>query len=224
VDKAELGFVAKVTNSGVGHYLPGGFAFVRQMWLEVSVEDAAGTLLVSSGRLDGPTDDLCDASIMDDTDNQMRAFVQGCKVSDPLLVNLQQQLVDVVEVERDASGNALLDERNQFKLIRAERGREVALQFLDGGPVARVRPFDRKPMPPLAPREIRGFSYRFALGIANSANVTGGKLKLRLLFRALPPYFVRALAAAQPPAERPELAPLIGNLHVYEMTSLTHDL
>jgi hypothetical protein len=33
----------KITNSGAGHYLPTGLTEVREMWLDVSVVDAAGT-------------------------------------------------------------------------------------------------------------------------------------------------------------------------------------
>jgi hypothetical protein len=40
---------------------------------------------------------------------------------------------------------------------------------------------------------------------------------VRLLFRNLPPYFLRALAEGQPANEEPKLAPLIMNLRVAEM-------
>ena len=46
-----LTFALQVSNVGTGHNLPGGFAFVRQMWLEVSLLDAAGALLDGSGRV-----------------------------------------------------------------------------------------------------------------------------------------------------------------------------
>jgi len=39
----------KVINSGAGHYLPTGLTEVRQMWLDLKVIDAEGTMLLSSG-------------------------------------------------------------------------------------------------------------------------------------------------------------------------------
>ncbi len=42
----------KVINSGAGHYLPTGITEVRQMWLDVSITDAAGKTLLRSGGLD----------------------------------------------------------------------------------------------------------------------------------------------------------------------------
>ena len=42
----------KVINSGAGHYLPTGLTEVRQMWLDLKVIDAEGTMLLSSGAVD----------------------------------------------------------------------------------------------------------------------------------------------------------------------------
>ncbi len=47
---AELG--VKVTNVAAGHNLPTGINELRQMWLEVLVQDAAGKEIFSSGKLD----------------------------------------------------------------------------------------------------------------------------------------------------------------------------
>ncbi|HMJ15068.1 MAG TPA: hypothetical protein VK524_26825, partial [Polyangiaceae bacterium] len=177
--------------------------------------------LASSGVLAEHTHDLCDASILNDPSNLMNEFLQGCASADPLLVNLQQQLVDRVEAQLDAQGQALLDERQQVKLKRAETGREVVLQYLDGGPIARVRPFDKQALSPLAPGETRAFAYRFAV---NAGTLAGGRLKVRLLFRAVPPYMVRALGKAQAPAETPRLDSLVGNIVIHEMASLEQPL
>ncbi len=42
----------KVINSGAGHYLPTGLTEVRQMWLDVRITDAAGNVLLESGKID----------------------------------------------------------------------------------------------------------------------------------------------------------------------------
>lgn len=53
LESGEVGAVkVKVTNVGAGHNLPTSLTEVRQMWLDVRVTDALGTVLVSSGWLD----------------------------------------------------------------------------------------------------------------------------------------------------------------------------
>jgi len=46
----------KVENSGAGHYLPTGMSEVREMWLDVTISDADGNVLLRSGELDGNGD------------------------------------------------------------------------------------------------------------------------------------------------------------------------
>jgi hypothetical protein len=41
-----------ITNSGAGHKIPTGLIEARQMWLEVTVSDASGTILLDTGTLD----------------------------------------------------------------------------------------------------------------------------------------------------------------------------
>lgn len=196
-----LSFSARVGNTGTGHNLPGGFAFVRQMWLEVSLLDASGRVLDGSGLLASPADDLCDASVVDDAENPMRAFLQGCPKSDPRLVNFQQMLVDRAQPKHDASGTLLVDRRNEALLERAPGAKETAIQTLDAGPIPRLRPVDRKPTPPLFAGESNTFPYAFPIPAGAKA------LRVRLLFRASPPYFLRALGVPQ----------LVSGLEVSEM-------
>ena len=44
--------VVRVTNVGAGHRLPTGVSDFRQMWLQVTVTDATGKVVLSSGKLD----------------------------------------------------------------------------------------------------------------------------------------------------------------------------
>jgi hypothetical protein len=184
-----LGFSVQVANLGAGHNLPGGFAFVRQMWIEVSLLDAAGSLLDGSGHVARGADDLCDASVVDDPQNPMRAFSKGCTKSDPLLVNFQQMLVDNAQVKRGPNGAPLLDVRGEALLERAPGAVETAIQTLNAGPTPRIRPFDKKPTTTIVAGDAHSFPYVFAL---NSGSVVK-TLRLRLMFRASPPYFLRAL-------------------------------
>jgi hypothetical protein len=218
VERGELAFRVEVANTGTGHNLPGGFAFVRQMWLEVTLRDGFGNLVVASGRLDKPTDDLCDASALA-PQNPMRPFIEGCAAADPQLVSFQQQLVTRTRAALDANGVPRLDLRGQPVLETDEGGSETWLQHLEGGPVARVRPADNKPVSALVAGERRSFGYRLPV----PSNAAAGSLRLgvRLLFRPLPPYFLRALARNQPANETPQLTPLIPNVRVFEMAALS---
>jgi hypothetical protein len=219
LESGELSFRIEVANTGTGHNLPGGFAFVRQMWLEVTLKDAFGNVLASSGRIARPTDDLCDSSTLI-ADNPMRGFVEGCSVADPQLVNFQQQLVTRIRVARDAAGQPRQDVRGEPVLEADDGGSETWLQHIEGGPVPRKRPADGKHVPPLAAGERRSFEYRLRLpGAAPPASTL--RLDVRMLFRPLPPYFVRALASAQPENEVPQLRPLLPNVRVFEMAAFT---
>lgn len=198
-----LAFSVEVGNIGTGHNLPGGFAFVRQMWLEVTVLDGSGRELAESGRVSGANADLCDSSIVDDPDNPVRPFLQGCVKSDPLLVNFQQMLLDVTQPKIAANGTPALDRRGEPLLARGPNGREAVIQHLTAGAIPRVRPFDHQPTTALAPGEAHAFPYTFSFDPSAAPKA----LRVRLLFRASPPYFLRAL----------NLAALVSNLEVAEM-------
>ncbi|MEI9951506.1 MAG: hypothetical protein WDO74_21640 [Pseudomonadota bacterium] len=176
------------------------------MWLEISLFDAAGTLLDGSGRIANGADDLCDSSILDDPQNPMRASLNGCAKSDPLLVNFQQMLVDNAQPKRAPNGAPLLDTRGEALLQGAPGARETAIQTLTAGATPRVRPFDKKPTTPLAAGEAHAFPYAFPQSAGRSVKT----LRVRLLFRASPPYFLRALGVANltPSLEVSEMARL----------------
>ncbi|HTQ04478.1 MAG TPA: multiheme c-type cytochrome [Polyangiaceae bacterium] len=215
-----IAFDAKLTNSGTGHVLPGGFAFVRQMWFEVTLTDANGRLLGSSGVLANPTDDLCDASIVDDATSPMRPLLAGCRAVDPQLVNFQQMLVDEVVAARDEHGVIRTGYRGERLLERAAGSRETAIQTLDAGPVPRTRRSTGKPVAPLPPGESTSFPYRFEL----TKGEIPKRVTVRLLFRVASPYFLRALGRDQPPGETPRLDALVGALIVTEMARATVEL
>jgi hypothetical protein len=207
-----LGFAVTVTNSGTGHNLPGGFAFVRQMWLEAVVYGENGAVLASSGAVASGADDLCDASVLDDLESPVRPFVVGCTKSDPNLVSFQQKLVTAIQVQRDASGAIKTGSRGENLLEHAPGAKEAVIQELTGGPVARVRPSTGKPVTPLTPGETGTYPYALALGGA-----VAKRLEVRLLFRVAAPYFLRALGQGQAPGEKVRLATLPSALEVSEM-------
>lgn len=208
---------ATVANVGTGHRLPSGFAFVRQLWLEVSVRTRDGRVLASSGVIDSVDQDLCDSGLFEITSRAMLPFTKGCKREDPLLVNFQSILIDKVQPAEDADGSPLRDELGQAVLEAAPGARETTLQHFTGGAVARRRGVDGKPVVALEPNEEKSFKYEFELGRAVDSAYD---VRVRLMFRAIAPYFLRALGAAQDASEAP-VAPLVQNLRIDELKAVT---
>jgi hypothetical protein len=197
-----------------GHNLPTGFAFARQMWIELVVKDGGSTIF-QSGVLARNDDDLCDNGTFGETTNPLRGFVQGCTAVDTSLVNIQTKLVDKIAVEADNFGQPKKDEGGDNVLIQSREGNETYLQFLTGGGVARTRPIDKTLVGPLRPLQRKTYNYAIPL----PRNVRNGTWTARLLFRNLPPYWVRAMGKEQKPgtADGPQLTPLIANLQIVEM-------
>jgi hypothetical protein len=213
VQGSTLDFNVDIANVGVGHRLPGGFAFVRQLWFEVKIFDAAGALLESSGTVPSPEHDLCDADMFTGISKSVLPFTLGCSEPDLALVNFQTVLLDRVEAAKDADGNPILDNMGQPVLAATKDATETFLQHFTGGPIARVRGFDKKPVPPLDPGEQRSFNYSFELGPKMDS---ADSIQVRLLFRAFAPYFFRALGKGQPASEQ-NVAPLTANLRIDEL-------
>jgi hypothetical protein len=214
VDEDRLAVTVTVTNSGAGHDLPTGFAFMRQMWIELVV-DAEGARIFESGTLAAPDRDLCDAGTLEDPG--MAPLVVGCTGPDESLVNFQKKLVDRTEVLQGPGGVRVPnDQGDGFVAVAAQGSRETAVQRLFGNPTSRKRPVDGQVLSAIAPRETRAFVYR--LPVAGQERVT---VSARLLFRHLPPYAIRALARATTDPKAPRLEPMIANLDVVEMASAT---
>jgi hypothetical protein len=210
-----------LTNAGAGHNLPSGFAFARQMWIELLVTDATGKQLVfESGVLRKNTDDLCDRATFDDAQSPIRQHMEGCQASDPQLVNFQRKLVDKADILKDAAGQPVVNERGELTPVAAADASETSIQRVAGNPVVRKRPIDGQPMVSLTPGQSRSFGYAFRI----PAGMGAVSIRARLMFRNLPPYFLRDLAKNQPPNEKPQLGPLIANLDVVEMASASVQL
>lgn len=212
-----LAFKVTVSNSGTGHRLPGGFAFVRQMWLEAVVKSASGEVLASSGTVQSPEHDVCDPGMFTGLSQSILPFTLGCDKPDPLLANFQAVLLDHTEAAKKPDGSLDIDELGAPRLAPKEGAQETFLQHFTGGPVARVRGVDNKPNPPLDPGEVRTLAYAFELG---ERVKDAREVQVRLLFRAFAPYFLRALGKNQPPSEVP-VAPMVKNLRVDAVASAT---
>lgn len=210
-------FEVTVSNTGTGHRLPGGFAFVRQMWLEAIVKSASGEVLASSGTVQSPEHDLCDPGMFTGLSRSILPFSLGCDQPDPLLANFQTILLDRTEAAKAPDGSFDLDPLGQPRLAAPEGSQETFLQHFTGGAVARIRGVNAKPNPPLDPGEVRTIGYVFDLGDRVDE---AREVQVRLLFRAFAPYFLRALGKNQPPREVP-VAPMTRNLRVDTIASAT---
>ncbi|MFO0668784.1 MAG: multiheme c-type cytochrome [Polyangiaceae bacterium] len=212
VEGGKLKLQVSLTNT-TGHNLPTGFAFARQMWLEVQVSNGA-ELLFASGKLAKPANDLCDAATLED---DLKRFVVGCDAADKDLVNIQLKLMDSIAVLPDAKGQPAKDDRGEFIVVGGKDAKETVLQHPAGGPIARKRPSTKEALVPLRPLEKRVFTYAIPVGrgVARGA----GSVQVRLLFRNIPPYFIRAMTALQAEGE-PKVGTLVDNLKTVEMGSL----
>jgi hypothetical protein len=213
VNGTNVSFNVAITNVRAGHNLPTGFAFARQMWVEVKITDELNDAeLATSGVLRAETDDLCDGNSLND---QLQNLIQGCIVQnknqvDPQLVNFQAKLV--TDIDR-------LDVNGVPTAVQAAAGRETAIQIVEGGAVARTRPIDQGNLAPLAPFETRQFGYNFTI----PAQQDGVRLSVALKFRSLPPYMIRSMASREPKVA-PRLTQNIGKIKTLTMATFTQDL
>ncbi|MBS2013389.1 MAG: hypothetical protein JST00_10905 [Deltaproteobacteria bacterium] len=216
VQKNNLAIKLNIDNQ-TGHNLPTGFAFARQMFIELVVQDGATTIF-SSGVLKNPADDLCDDGTFGDLTNPLRGFVNGCAEVDKHLVNIQLKLVDKIAALADPAGRPLLDEGGEHILIQSQGAKgETYLQELTGGAVARKRPIDGAGLGPIRPLQRRSYTYNVPL----PPNVRAGTFTARLLFRNLPPYWLRGMAREQPRNEKTQIEPLIPFIQTVEMAKVT---
>jgi hypothetical protein len=215
-DNDGLGFDVFIANTGTGHNIPSGFAFARQMWIEITATDANQNVIFTSGVVQNPTDDLCDGDSLFEFGNPMKQFFQGCREVDDELVTFQQKLVDLATFQID--GSDPFDPAGLTKAVQL--GNETWLQYLHGGVVARQRTFDGTLVAAIKPFQQEEFHY----DIPTNGGTQGLHIQARLLWRQLAPYFMRALANAQPSTETPQVAPLIGNIETVVMATDSIDL
>ncbi len=140
--------------------------------------------------------------------------MQGCLVADSQLVNFQAKLVDKVAFQFDNNGNIIVDGDGQPILQEDPFGHETWMQFIRGGVVGRQRGIDNSNLAPLAPFEQRTFNYQAQIASQNPLQVSA-----RLLFRNLPPYFMRALGQNEPSGTQAQVGPLVSSLQIVQMAT-----
>jgi hypothetical protein len=231
----ELSVIVTVESNFAGHGLPTGFAFVRQMWLEVSAQTASGREVClanveingqiikancTSGSLNSPQDDLvtCDPRELADlglktSKNDERVQLDPASVAplsrcDPWLANFQKILTD-----GDLDGDEVFT--------------EIPYQSLLADIVkTRVRVSDGQAMDALNPTlivndESKGsasFEYIFNVNELQGEDVI---VTANLHFRHLPPYFIRALDGRYPDGLTAE--DLLQNLTTVNMATIKSD-
>jgi hypothetical protein len=215
-----LNATVRIRNVGNGHDLPTGFAFVRQMWLEVTAKTASGDAVClapieaegglrietpdcGSGILESDQDDLkpCDTVALGLANSDIRLTkpspLDDC---DPWLTNFQKILTDG---DPDGDGEFL----------------EVPYQSLLPAIVKlAVRVVDQQPMAPIKAGEVSRFDYAFAVEEEVGEDVT---VEAVLRFRHLSPYFLRGLDGFFP--EGMDSNALVENLFTVDMARATSE-
>jgi hypothetical protein len=213
VNSGKLSATVIVESKLEGHNLPTGFAFARQMWLEVFAETDSGRQVCladvavngqiikadcASGQLDSPQAELvtCDPLALDKLElkaSKNDELVQLNPLSvaplsrcDPWLTNFQKILTD-----GDVNGDGIFEEV-PYQSFRADIVK------------TRVRASDQQPMDALnntilldngEPRDSASYVYEFDLTGFEGENVTVTAI---MHFRHLPPYFIKALDGRYP--------------------------
>jgi hypothetical protein len=160
-----------VTNSGAGHNFPTGFASERQVWLEVSVTDAAGHPIYTSGDLD---------AYADLRDWESRAVQDGSIPVDWDLVNFEAAFV--LTNFRGTQSNAVSTTNRLINPIPFVTP-ATSPAFIQGFPFA-GRIF-KEGIPPLQTRRVN-----YDVKVPSDA---AGPLKLsvKLRYRNFPAHFLR---------------------------------
>jgi len=204
------------------HNMPTGFAFARQMWLEVAAQTTSGQAIClaadphglaapcASGQVQA-TEDLptCETASLRRFDPTLRnanvtvtlAFAQPINQCDPWLTNFQKILTDGDPKNRDVF-------------------QEVPYQtFLPDIVKLRVRVADQQTLDALnlthadAPDSLT-FQYEFDVDALQGEQAL---VQVKLNFRHLPPYFLKALDGFYP--DELTSADLLKNLQITEMDS-----
>ena len=227
---AEFEILVRVKNVGVGHDLPTGFVFEREVWLEVQVEDAAGNILFQSGHRDAG------GNLFDELNEQVWA---DPALYDLYLFNLRGRMVrvqpqekrevkgdrsvrissDFVESRRNLNGTPVFDSANfdgeavlwRLATERARRDgeRTEPLAIPDFGftleEVFLQDQADAVVKNGVLPLQIRTARYPVSVG---AETVGPLHVQVRLLFRNYPPFVLGQVLG---------LGQFIENLEVFEI-------
>jgi len=173
-----------VTNVGAGHNVPSGFSQERQVWIELQVVDAAGTLVYESGYLfDKPHpelgEDVADGNVDDEDLENFHAVV------DPVTMEAHIEPGPDFD-QRPRVQLGLVNFGNKFRRVGARADEEVLSPFL-------ANHMDNSHS--IAPLQTALVRYDVPLSVSAISPLS---VRARLRFRAFPPHFLRALAAARP--------------------------
>jgi mono/diheme cytochrome c family protein len=194
-----------VKNVGAGHNIPSGFSQERQMWVELIVSDANGTLYESGTLVDTAhpeTGELLPDGNLDDEDLRNLVGPDGVSsgVIDP--VTLEANVIHGPDYnERHAHPpvyKGLANFGNEFIRIPTENGtpkRDSDGHFVEDEvfmPFLSTHTDNTFSIPPLETERVR-YDVTIPASAAGPISVSA-----RLRFRALPPRFLRALAQGRP--------------------------
>ncbi len=179
-----LPIAVDVTNVGAGHNVPSGFSQERQMWIDLRVTDAGGTLIYQSGYLvdqaHPDTGEIAPDGRLNDEDlNDFWGSVDAA--------TMEADLVDGPDRNQRPEVNlGLYNFGNQFVRVRQAAAGEVFMPFI-------ANHMDNShSVPPLQTIRV---PYDVPLPEALSGPL---HVSAQLRFRPFPPRFLRALAVSRP--------------------------
>jgi len=173
-----------VTNSGAGHNVPTGFSQERQMWIELTVTDAAAGVVYQSGYLldrahPETGEHEPDGNLHDEDLENWIGTIDPWTLEADLTIGADHN-------RRPAENLGLVNFGNEFRRVTAHGSEEVFAPFL-------ANSMDNShSIPPLATKRAR-YDVRLPAGVQGPLGVSA-----RLRFRAFPPRFLRTLASARP--------------------------
>jgi len=197
-----LQLYVNVTNSGTGHNLPSGFSQERQCWVELTVEDAAGTTIYQSGHL------------VDSAHPETGELVPDGNFDDEDLLNFIGT-IDPVTLEANVVHGPDFNRRHEHPEVYqgiANFGNEFMRVVRDSmgnpetDPVTGELVLEEVFMPFLSDHMDNSFSIpaletehvRYDVTVPTDGIVGPLTITSRLRFRAFPPRFLRALSAGRP--------------------------
>ena len=172
----------ELTSLVSGHRVPTGFTSERQLWIELTVKDTDGVVVFQSGDLDSQGD-LRDTHSAD--------VHSGATTEDLQLVNLQSKNMSI-QREWQENGGPSTEQINQYANEE-------------------IFPFDANWIEKNSLGPLESMTSRFHVKFPDEHPGGVGSVEVRLRYRNLPPYVLRAL----------QLDDLVGRLHIVDIDSET---
>lgn len=134
----KLQFSVSLTNNKTGHNVPSGTSFRREMWLSVTVKDASGTVVYSSGQLDTSGDIIADPDLFNARSTMIRpdgapttATWEASSIENPAIRPGETRVIDyAVILPGESSGTLTIEVALCFRSFAPALLRAVGMDEL----------------------------------------------------------------------------------------------